>query len=292
MKKIFMLGAAAMVAMSANAQIFFMVEKPGNDKASYILGTHHFAPLSAIDEIEELAPALASVETVYGELDMRDAQNPNAMMGCMQVMMAPNDSTITKLLNKEEMAQLRKLWEYYVPGGAQLDMLAGMKPAMISTTLAAMMSQSEVKKEVPEVSDGIDMTMQTRALEQGKAVKGLEDMCFQMEMLYGTPISKQMKDLRELIYDGETKAKEAVELTKAYEAHNLDAIMKYMEKDCESEAEMEKMIYSRNDDWISQLSKVLPNQSVMVVVGAGHLPGERGLLEGLRKAGYTVTPIK
>ena len=52
------------------------------------------------------------------------------------------------------------------------------------------------------------------------------------------------------------------------------------------------MIYSRNDNWVEKLSKEMPADSLMVVVGAGHLPGDRGVIAGLRKAGFTVTPVK
>jgi uncharacterized protein len=35
----------------------------------------------------------------------------------------------------------------------------------------------------------------------------------------------------------------------------------------------------------------MPEKSLLVAVGAGHLPGEKGVINLLRKAGYTVTPI-
>jgi uncharacterized protein YbaP (TraB family) len=33
-------------------------------------------------------------------------------------------------------------------------------------------------------------------------------------------------------------------------------------------------------------------KSLVIAVGAGHLPGEKGLISLLKKEGYTVTPIE
>ena len=54
----------------------------------------------------------------------------------------------------------------------------------------------------------------------------------------------------------------------------------------------EKLITNRNNAWIEILVGVIPTASVLVVVGAGHLPGDTGLINQLRKAGYTVEPVK
>jgi len=36
----------------------------------------------------------------------------------------------------------------------------------------------------------------------------------------------------------------------------------------------------------------LPKKSLLVAVGAAHLPGENGVIDLLRKQGYTLTPVK
>ncbi len=36
----------------------------------------------------------------------------------------------------------------------------------------------------------------------------------------------------------------------------------------------------------------MPEKSVVIAVGAGHLPGEFGVIKLLRKAGYKVEPVK
>jgi uncharacterized protein YbaP (TraB family) len=37
---------------------------------------------------------------------------------------------------------------------------------------------------------------------------------------------------------------------------------------------------------------LLPEKSLLIAVGAAHLPGKEGVIELLRREGYTVDPIK
>lgn len=49
----------------------------------------------------------------------------------------------------------------------------------------------------------------------------------------------------------------------------------------------EQLIPERNGDWMPALTRALVGKrNVLVLVGAGHLPGEHGLIELLQKAGY------
>ncbi len=295
MKKIVLLALTAIMgfASSVSAQIFWKVEKPGDQHVSYILGTHHFANLSVLDSLKQLPAALQSIDKLYGELDMDASMSQEAQMAMMQYMMAPADSTLDKVLSpvqldsvQQALAQLNGVEPQMVP----MAQFAPLKPAVLSTQIAAAMAM----KIFPELNplQGLDKTMQDRAKELGKPVAGFETMDYQIEMLYGTPISKQAKDLMKTIADMDTENERAVALANSYLAHDIDAILKAMIEEDSDPEEYERILYTRNDNWVKQLVEEMPKESLMVVVGAGHLPGERGVLEQLRKAGYTVTPAE
>jgi len=294
MNKFKAFAAAAVIlgfASSAHAQILYKVERPGCDKTSYLLGTHHLAPLSAVDSITELPGILKSIDLLYGEIDMAQMKDPSAMMGFQSYLVAPTDSTLDKVLAPAQLDSVRTVWNEYTGGSAPLEMMYMMKPSIISTQLAALMAQ----KVLPELNplEGIDMTMQTRAAELGKPVYGLETMEFQMNLLYNRPISKQAESLMETVANIADEQSKAIELSKAYLDHDINKILSLMlEIENEDTDAAERMIYSRNDNWVSRLTEEMTEKSLMAVVGAGHLPGERGVIAGLRKAGYTVTPIK
>lgn len=60
------------VALSANAQLLWKVSGNGLSSPSYIMGTHHLAPLSVKDGITGLQKAMDETQQVYGELKMSD----------------------------------------------------------------------------------------------------------------------------------------------------------------------------------------------------------------------------
>ena len=55
--------------------------------------------------------------------------------------------------------------------------------------------------------------------------------------------------------------------------------------------EEEALLYARNADWADKIPAIIADKSTLFVVGAAHLPGERGVLELLRAKGYVVEPL-
>ena len=68
----------------------------------------------------------------------------------------------------------------------------------------------------------------------------------------------------------------------------LDSLDRMMES---SEAFREKFLYRRNEIQAGSIDTILKNSSLFVGVGAAHLAGERGVIDLLRKMGYTLRPI-
>lgn len=85
-------------------------------------------------------------------------------------------------------------------------------------------------------------------------------------------------------------------MTQAYMKQDLDELLAITEEKvnnaCDSTPEeMDALIYCRNADWARQLPAIMKQSPTLVVVGAGHLPGQRGLLKLLQEQGYTVEPM-
>lgn len=292
MKKIFSLALLAILTFttSLSAQILWKVEKPGSNKTTYILGTHHFAPVTMLDSLQDLPEALKNCDKLYGELDMELMNSPQIAMKMQQFLVAPTDSTLDKVLTPVQLDSVKTKLDLLTGGQLPIEMLYPMKPAALTTQIAALMSM----QIFPELNpmEGLDKTMQDRAKALDKPVAGLETIEFQMETLYGRPIAKQAEGLMKTINDFDNEAVRAKELAASYLNQDINAILKAMIEDESDPEEYEQLLYSRNDNWVKQLSQEIPTSSLMVVVGAGHLPGERGVLNQLRNLGFTVTPAK
>ena len=53
----------------------------------------------------------------------------------------------------------------------------------------------------------------------------------------------------------------------------------------------QSLVSDRNRDWMKHILTYIKNKSTFIAVGAAHLPGEEGLIQLLRDAGYTVEPM-
>ncbi len=83
------------------------------------------------------------------------------------------------------------------------------------------------------------------------------------------------------------------EMMKAYKSQDLKKLEDLMMKtDMGIGNFTEVLLYNRNRNWVAKLKDLMPGKTLLVAVGAGHLPGDQGVINLLRKAGYTVTPIE
>lgn len=279
------------VSVAVKAQILYKIEKADSDKVSYILGTHHLAPLAVVDSITELSEILNSVDAVYGEIELKELQKAETMLAMQKIFIAPADSTLDKLITPVQLDSVKGVWTKYAGDTMPFDMLMKMKPSLISTQLASLV----ILKDLPDIDpmEGIDMTMQKRASELGKKVVGLETVEQQLNLVYGDPVVKQAESLMHLVREINNESTTARELTEAYLSHDLDKLLALMlESEARDPEAADKMIYSRNENWINKLLEIMPQESVLVVVGAGHLPGPKGMLEGFGNNGYKISPVK
>ena len=62
---------------------------------------------------------------------------------------------------------------------------------------------------------------------------------------------------------------------------------------CDATPEEEAAILSnRNANWLTKMPDIMAQKPTLFAVGAGHLPGDKGVLNLLRQAGYKVEPVK
>lgn len=291
MKRIATLVAGALVAvLGANAQILWKVEGNNLDKPSYILGTHHTAPADMLSRINGFNEALDDVEAVYGEINMADMNAMEMQQKMMAHIMAPADSTLSKLFTPEQLDSVGALLSSYVGQPVDMMQMDPMKPVMVTTQLVLLQSIKAFPGFNPAVQ--LDATVQNMGKAGGKKVDGLETLEFQMSVLYDTPLREQADDLMESVRNDSTSVVKAGRLAEAYTSGDLAKIDELMhDSDEMTPAKLERLLLQRNRDWAEKLPAIMKEQPAMIVVGCGHLPGKEGVIELLRAQGYTLTPV-
>lgn len=292
MKKLFLtLLAIAACATGAHAQLFWKISGNGLERPSYLFGTHHVAPASVIDSIPGFADALANVDKVYGEMDMAAAQTPAAQQILMSSGMAPADSTLSKLLTPAQLDSVNTILGKYMGPMADIRQMDPLKPNMVSTVIAMMQAQQQFPGFNP--AQQLDLVVQQRAKAAGKEIGGLETVEEQATMLFGMPMAEQAEQLMEAVRHDVTAMEFAGKLAQAYLACDLDTMLSLMEDPVMGMgSSADRLINTRNANWVRVMAGLLPAASVLIAVGAGHLPGEKGLISLLRQKGYTVEPVE
>ena len=291
MKKTFFTVAVAIVcAVAAPAPVFYKVSGNGLQKPSYIFGTHHLAPLSMLDSIPSAKAALDETERAVGEVDMTGGQMQLA--AAMQpYMMAPADSTLRDLIAPDDYERVSKVFGKYAPmPGMTLDMVSGMRP-MVATS---MVSIGIMAKELPcfNPQEQLDTYFQTTAKGAGKEVVGLETADEQARLLYTTtPLSKQAADLVDMLDNTGKIVEMSKKLNDSYFRQDVEGLLRLTEDDDSDPRFMEALLDKRNAAWIEKLPDIMNQGSSFIAVGALHLPGEKGVVEGLRRLGYTIEPV-
>lgn len=286
MKRTLVLLAFLAGTLSSNAQILWKISGNGLQKPSYILGTHHAASKDICDNIAGFNDAYAGIDQVYGEVDTKKMNSTATQLKLMPHMTMPKGQTLSSLYTEE---QLKKIDEYITPLlGLGVNAFNKMKPAVLSSSI----QMAIIMKIYPEfdASKGIDSQMQTMARKDKKAAQGLETVEFQVDLLYNSPLEEQAADLLEIVEQGQEAEEMIIDLTNRYLKQDLAGLWELMQKDSEPE-ELEKLVYGRNRNWVSQMKDIMPQTPTMFVVGAGHLPGEQGLIKLLELEGYKLEPV-
>lgn len=274
---------------AASAQVLYKVEGNGLSSPSFIFGTHHLAPLSKVQDFGAQEP-FKSAEIVVGEIDMTG--NQMELAAAMQPhMMAPADSTISKLVTPDDYTALNKEFEKWAPmPGMTLQMVDMLKPMAVTSMITVGM----ISKNMPDynANEQLDTWFQTQGKADGKKIIPLETADFQASVLFdSTPIAYQIDALVDVLKNPQKSIDQAMALNKAYDDQDLQGMLKMTEEDDEHPEFMIALLDRRNADWLSKLPDIMKQGSSFIAVGALHLAGSKGLVEGLRSMGYTVTPL-
>ncbi|MBE6235397.1 MAG: TraB/GumN family protein [Bacteroidales bacterium] len=288
MKRILTILALSLLCLTSNAQLVWKISGNGIKKPSYILGTHHGCPFTYCDSIPGLMMAFDKVDNIIGEINMIefDQMSPERMQKMQAMMMMPADTSLLSLFSTEEAAKVNEWLGKKM--GASLEMLSVMKPMTIMVTV----QNKEMMEVMPEIATmtTIDKYMQTLGQRKGKTIGELETADYQMELLYGNSLEEQADALLEMIDHADSKGL-LQQLTNAYKSQNLDTLWKVFQEQMTG-YEYDAIVKVRNLNWEKQMKEILPKQTTLFVVGAGHLPGEYGMINLLREAGYKIKPVK
>jgi uncharacterized protein len=259
-------------------------EISGNDlsRPSYLFGTMHL--LCAVDAklSDSLRFAINDVKQVYFEIDL---DNMMETLGALQYLNMNNNTKLSDLLTEEEYKRVK---DYFSKNKTMLPlgMMERLKPYFITSLI------SESKFPCAE-KDGMEQVIMKEAKKDNKPINGLETVRFQASVFDSIPYQRQAKDLVKMIDSaGKGTDDEDVKLTEIYRSQDLNKMQEMTTGEEDMKDFLDLLLYNRNADWAKKMPAIMKAKPALFAVGAAHLGGEKGVIILLRKAGYTVRPMK
>jgi uncharacterized protein len=280
MKRLFTFLLLAPVAFSLTAQDGFLWKISGNGlkKDSYLYGTIHVICEEDVVIQDNLAVVFEQIDKLFLELDLSD---PGIMQTLMAKSIDPGMVEIYSEFDPEIATQIDIILNETM--GMGFDQMKMMKPFVLMGILAQAFFECVAKTSY----EAVFMKM---AKEQDRqiAIKGLETVDFQLSLFDSIPLEEQLESLREIVRDREESRVFMENMARLYKQQDLTGLYKLIEKEDTFAEFSEELLTKRNIAWIPVIEKSMKSGSCLFAVGAGHLPGENGVIELLRAKGYKV----
>jgi uncharacterized protein YbaP (TraB family) len=276
---VLLLSLAALTASATNC-LWKATSKKGT---FYIQGSSHVLKAGNYPLAAAIEAAYSNATVLVLEVDMADmmsAKTQQLILG--KAMLAP-PATLESVLappTYQDFAGACK--EADLP----MEAVQRFKPWFATTTLALIkMQQMGLSAE-----HGLDKHFYDKAVADGKRIVGLETLGFQISLFDTLSESNPNDFVNRALIDLELMEGELEKLLTAWKTGDIGTLGEMLAKSFEDYPEMHnRFITARNKNWAEALAKMAKkDETYMVVVGAGHLPGKTGLLELLGEKGFSL----
>lgn len=264
-----------------NNTLLWEISGKGIKSPSYLFGTFHLLCKDQLHLSESLKKALENSRELYLEMDMDD---PSILLGAMTLMNMSKGEKLADLYSPAEYERVERFFKDSLH--SSLALFQQMKPAFLEAMLYPKMMPCKT-------ITGVEEELMKLAKAGKKEIQGLETMAFQASVFDSIPYTEQAKELLKTIDSINSYKKYFDTMTRIYGQQQLKEIENMFSK---SEFGMQEnqdiLLNNRNKNWVAQLKTIMKKEAVFIAVGAGHLVGEKGVIELLRKEGYTMRPIE
>ena len=279
----------------------------GLQKPSYLLGTMHTVEFRFMfDSIPGIRKVLSAVEQLAAEIDMQafDSIQRKTPTISNNYFLMPSDTTYSMLYDAEDFSFVDSVLS---SGNARY---AERIPAFWQNIYSRYIVYNRIKKEncmdyfllrlantsskkiyfLETVQDIVDNNKNSNMSEYEVGLK--EQASSLLFILKNADMIRNGYNLLDSIYRAQQLRRLSFEnLTKELMALNGQVTEADLNKSYLNEYKS-KLINERNDAWMLKIPILISQGPTLIAVGAMHLPGDVGLINQLRKMGYTVKSVE
>lgn len=261
--------------MPKRESLLWSLERAGLP-ASYLLGTMHVRDERVFRWMPQLEALLAQCDLLALEFDLGELPGP----GLQESLLLPPGTSLDRLMGLRRYRKLRRI--LHKAFGLDLNAFRGLHPMMLKQAIdAAILSE-----DMPHT---LDEALYRAARELDLPVTGLERFAHQLELLRRLPVEEQVHDLLRLGSQVRRYRRQIHQLARLYEQKRLRDLYRAVRRGAGKHRRL--LIDRRNEAMVRRLAELTAGRRVFAAVGAGHLPGHRGMLRLLKQRGFRVRAV-
>lgn len=252
----------------------------------YLLGSIHLLKKENYPLPAAMEKAFTEAQVLVLEINPDSLALPSMQQFVLSKGMFANGKTLQSSLTQETYTLAQKRATEL---GMNLLLVQNFEPWLVGITLtAAKLQQMGLAPQY-----GIDLYFFEKAKAAEKPVLNLESVAFQISRFDNMPLKQQEAFLLETLKEWEVIEKDLNEIVQAWSAGEADSLSAKLFKSFEPYPEIyAALITERNRNWLPQIEKfLLQDKTHLIVVGAGHMVGEEGLIQALLGKGYFVEQL-
>ncbi len=263
---------------------------------SWLFGTMHMADPRVVALPQATQAAFDAARTVVIESTdiLDDATMAAALLADPELTMFTDDTTLRSLIDPSDLAMVE---EELGRRGIPLSAVNKMKPWMVAATVALPAC------ELARIRGGervLDQRLAVDAQADGKEVGGLETVADQLGAMASLPMDFHVEGLVETLRIGDRIDDVMETMVQIYLDGETGLFWPFFRVALPAATPTgsafadfeETMITARNRHMAERSVPFIEEGGAFIAVGALHLPGEDGLVQQLRDAGYAVERVE
>ena len=258
----------------------------GAHNTVYLAGSVHLLPAQEAVLPAAFDRAYADSAKLVMELDLGTIDPLEAAGWMSEHSALPAGTTLRGILGEPRYARVSAAAAEL---GLPVELLDGQAPWAVGVELADL----EYVHLGFDPSQGVEEQLVHRAQADGKPTAGLETLNEELGGLEALSREDQVRLLDQTVNELKQSQSEVQEVLRAWRRGDAATLAKLLAREYGAfPALYRQLVTMRNQRWLPQVERLLREDgNSLVVVGALHLVGDGGLLELLRKDGFTSTQL-
>jgi len=281
-----LLASLLITAQPLKAELFWTYEKEGQQ--GYLMGSVHFANQSFYPLDKKILDAYERSSVLVVEVNEETVSEDERQRLIAENGFYANNQTMMDHLSPKTLSIIESLLKEF---GIPLEAVKNYQPGLLAITITAL----QAEKLGYKADQGIDQYFMQKARYK-KKIRQIEDFAFQMALLTNLPADDEI--LQDSFKDMSDYKATWAAMMSAWKRGDGDELYKQAIGDPLNDYPklagfFDVLFFDRHPRMANSANECVKNkETCFIVVGAGHMLGEKGVVAELIRQGYRVTQLQ